>query len=324
VERRLAELRASTERIPDLDVLEESLEPLPLAVVLVEPLGKKATLDLVKAVRSLPAGAHLPVFVLVPSAAPRRVISLYRAGVTAVFEWPREARIFPHVLTELLGIEVVHGRATKSDLRLARSVRARLRSCEGVSGAVRIRAAEGVVRVSGDAASLWEKEETRRLISSTPGVRGVRLDDLRVRPSAIPDRQLTRFVRQVVRAAADSEDTLATSVENGYVVLAGTVASRAELDRIHALLTNVRGVRGIECLATVSPGGRPFERVRAREVRQGLRRMFPSEQQASVAVFGPVAVLSGRVSTLEDKEQILSFVTRHPSVERVVSKLQVR
>jgi osmotically-inducible protein OsmY len=324
VRRRLAMLRAPTELAADPTAIHHLLDGAVLAVVLVEPLDSGSSSKVVKSVRSHPAGASVPVFVLVPKEVPRRVMALYRAGVSAVFEWPREASIFPHVLTELLGLELVHGQARKSDARLARAVRARLRATGGSAAALRVRTTNGQVALSGEVPALWEKEDIRRIVSLTPGVRAVRLDALEVIPSGISDQALRKTVRDVIRASTDSNDTLSVSVESGLVTLAGSISSRMELRRITDLLSHLRGVRGLDSMVAVSPREQRQARVRTRELQRSLQSMFPSQRTLRVNMLGPAAVLSGTVSTLDAKERVESFVRDHPSVERVVNKLQVR
>jgi hypothetical protein len=56
-------------------------------------------------------------------------------------------------------------------------------------------------------------------------------------------------------------ETLAIQVENGCIVLAGSVTNRTELKRIVRLLSNIRGVRDIKTLAVVSPMQKMRDRI---------------------------------------------------------------
>ncbi|MGD8377830.1 MAG: BON domain-containing protein, partial [Acidobacteriota bacterium] len=174
-----------------------------IGVVLVEPLGRSTAAQAVLSIRNRRDGEQLPIFVVLGARPPTsRIGELYRMDVTAVFEWPREADVFPHVVAELIGVTAVRGGPTREDSRLGRAVRARLK-LHGLSpGQVRVHVREKEVSLSGTIDALWRKQALLRAVQRIPGVRRVTASELRVEPPRRSDRALARTMREVVKAVS--------------------------------------------------------------------------------------------------------------------------
>ena len=111
---------------------EQLLETLPMdiaALVLVAPIRNVTGTTAVEIVRDHPYGKTVPIFVVAPDTTSSRAVrSLYKAGVSAVFHWPRESKILATLFAETFGILRVRGRAPRADKALTRTVRAHLRA----------------------------------------------------------------------------------------------------------------------------------------------------------------------------------------------------
>jgi len=325
VEHALSQLAIATSRLPDLDAL--GTAPNALAIVLVAPLKMGRSLaDSIRRVRhNFEHGDQLPVFAVVGDRPlDRQVRRLYQVGATAVFEWPREGLLLPRLVAEALAIELVRGRTGKPDGALARSLRARLRLLPWDVSSVDLQAGHGTVYVSGKIPSLWHKVELEQFIANTPGVQDVRTDDLWVTPSGLSDHHIAGAVRAVLRSTSSIDDaTLSVAVRSGYVVLAGSVADRRELDRILGVLVHVSGVRGIENATIVSQKQQQSDRTTVRRVRARLAAAFP-DLHITASVFGTNVVLSGQVPRLSLKWEIDRLVRQDISVSHVINKLAVR
>lgn len=295
-----------------------------LAIVLVGSLPETPMRRAVRALRDSPVGEAVALFVVVRDGTDEADIrELYRQGATAAFEWPRESSMLPRVIVEMLSTVELRGRAREPDSALARAVRARFKLMRAASRGVHVRVRDGYVFLSGRTDSLWHKPKLQSLAAEVPGVTGVVAHDLVVAPMPASDPEIRRRVLRVMRDTSDiDEATLAVRVEDGHVVLSGTVAQRSELDRVMELLGHVKGVRSIERLAVVSGKQKQRDRTVVARLRRLLAERFPQEQ-VEVSFFGATAVLSGRVHALVVKRLMEQTMLSDPGVARLVNKVEV-
>jgi osmotically-inducible protein OsmY len=310
--------------MPWLAGLIDTLDRSTLAVVLVPPLPGTRVEDAVRGCRGSPWGESGGLFVVLPDEpADRLVRALYRAGATAVLEWPRDAVRFPDLVAEIKGIEQVRGKANDADTALSRSVRARLRLAASMPSGLRVSCRDGVVHLAGAIDGLWRRQLVGQLVGRVPGVRGVVTDGLFVPPTGMPDAAVARAVRRLMRAMPlVAEESISAVVENGVVSLAGNVASRRELEDLLRAISDVRGVRGIDSLVVVSPHQRTDDRYAARRLQGAITRLFP-EQEVTVKVFGGVVVLRGQVTDVDTVRRIEAIVVDDDATTRVINKLSV-
>lgn len=178
-----------------------------------------------------------------------------------------------------------------------------------------------VLRGSLDA--LWKLELARQILSDIPGVEDVVADGVEITGPARGDRETATAIRAVLRHAATVEgSTLAISVRSGEVTLTGSARDRREASRALELIRQVRGVRRVHDYLVVSARGKKADKALARRVREVLRTRYPG-LPIDLAVFGNVAVLSGRVPRAAVRDKLKELVFGQDGVERVVDKLRV-
>ncbi len=294
------------------------------ALVLVLPLAGTGPEVEIRALRARSVGRSIPLFVVSSDALDDAAIrQLYRAGAAAVFTWPKDGEVLADVLAEALGIAQVRGDAASGSVALARTVKAYLRNGGLATPRLRVEVDEGTVYLSGRVDDLRTKLRIRDAVAEVAGVAGVAVDDLRVNPTPRTDRAILADIRAVLRAVSDvAEETITVEVQGGHVVVAGSAADRAELDRVVELLSHVRGVRGIRNYVTVSRRQKADDRILTGHLRQQLAGRFGRER-ATVSVFGGVAVVTGKASSLAVKRQIGATLSGNPRVDRVVNKMTV-
>jgi osmotically-inducible protein OsmY len=304
---------------PELDGAGE-----PVAILVVAPLPGTRVARAVRIVLDRVEPSTVPAFAVVPDhTVPGQIRMIYSYGATAVIEWPRERRVLPFLLAELIGMLQVRPPAKGEGQALARSVRARLRLSPDLSTSVKIEGRGDVIRLAGEVDALWKKHKLEDIVAGVPGVRSVRVDDVSVVGLRIRDREIARSIRRVIRDTSTiDESTLSTSVESGRVTLAGTVEDQREVRRVIALLSHVRGVRHIENLATLDPAQKRADSAIARRLQKLLSLTNP-EQKVGVAVFGGVAVLSGRVRSLNVKRRLGDLVQQEEGLVRLINKIEV-
>lgn len=320
----LRDLRPVVRSVAWSDELLEELEGPTVAIVLAAPIPDVPLLSALRAIRRRGELEAVPVFAVVESGLADEVAGkLYANGISAVFGWPHEARVFPRVLVETMATTHVRGAAKSSDKAFARLVGTHLKLVSVDTSRVGFDVRDGIVYLSGTIRTLWGQREVVRALGDVMGVRGVVAEDLTVARSRRTDRQVIQSIRNVLKATHDVEPaTLSVVSRNGYVTIAGTVESKKELDRIEDLLVHVAGVRGIEKLATLSGRFKAAHRAVAKRLAQRLAETHP-EDDVEVSYFAGVAVLSGRARSLRERRSILALIQEDAAVDRVVDKIDV-
>jgi osmotically-inducible protein OsmY len=323
VESVLQELAVQVRRVESLDDAMVALDEQPIAAVLVAPLPEHALSSAVATLRDT-TGPTWPIFAVVPAGTPHvQSRRLYRKGATLVFEWPREALLLPRVALEMLEVEPRRSPATSEDLRLERALRARLALVPGACKRLRVQVRGGTAILAGEVYTLWKKRRIEEFAEQMPGVASVIARGLSVLPSGLGDREIARNIRALLRGAVSVEEqTLAVSVNDGHVVLTGTVSSMDELERLQQLLGNVYGVRSLTDRTDRAPSKKRRDQAVARRLQSTLSHLSRSAD-VRVAVTQGVAVLTGCVDRLDEKRAIVSHISRDESIERVASKIEV-
>jgi osmotically-inducible protein OsmY len=295
------------------------------AVVLVDPVPKMPAWRACQLFRNGLQMAGCPVFVVVPEGHEQnRLRRLYREGALAVFEWPREKHDMAQLMAGMMDLEPLQGRETEEDRSLAQAVRNRIRAAATEWGKpIRVGVKGAVVTVTGLTDMLWKKHSLEELVSEVPGVTGANTRGLVVRTHGVGDQEIARRVSCLMEelTALDST-TLAFSVENGEVAVAGNVGSRAETRALFDVLTHVRGVTGIKDRSTVCPKKKDRDARIVGRVVPALRTFWPDADMQATSLSG-VVVLSGSVRSLKQKQQADTIAASQAGVQRVVNKLRV-
>jgi osmotically-inducible protein OsmY len=294
-----------------------------LAVLLAPPLPGTRPERAVEMVRE--ASPDLPVFALVPLDLPDAVtLRFYRSGANAVFALPLEQKLLPALLGELLGVEAPPARATDADRALERAIRARLRVLGKTERGLRIAVRNGVVKLAGEVDRLWKLRSLDQNIGYVPGVTAIDARALEVAPSGLPDRDIARSIRSLLKGVSSIEDrTLNVSVHDGHVVLMGTVINREEWLHALDLLAMLDGVRSVTNKTTEAPRRKQVDRALARRLQERLAALVSGSEEVRVAVLGGVAVLRGKVSLLATKREAETLLSRDEAVAQVVNKIEI-
>lgn len=269
---------------------------------------------------------QLPVFTVVRSNLPWRAEKqLYDAGSLAVFVWPKEKRALIQTLIELTRVPRRVTEKEPTDAALAKMARSRIKAAAELRDCkLHVRVVLGVAVLNGTVPSLWQVEAAAMILRDIPGVQRVAAHEVHVDAEGRSDRVIEATVRSVIESVSGLDlGTLALQVTDGQVVLVGTVGSSSELDRVRALIRELRGVRSLKTFVTVSSDARIRDQALVKKIRKSLALRYP-KHRISVSAFGNVAVLRGTVPLAKTREDIAKLVAIEPGVERVVNKLVVR
>lgn len=295
-----------------------------LGVVLLAPLADEPAWRAVEKLRREVKRPAFGVFVvLFDEADDADVRRLYEAGATAVFDWPTDALLISDLVAETLGAEQVRGKAAHSDQALTRMVRARLALAHSIPRRLRLHATDGVLQISGSVQTLWQRSLIGELVERIPGVRDVVTSGLTVPPSGIADREVLRAVKRAIDTLSTGAETVSATVEGGRVQLAGTMASRHELDDLLRAISDINGVRAIDNHLVVAPLQRDKDRKVAQRLRDLLKRLLP-QVELELAVFSGIVVLRGAVPDLASKREAERAVANDADTVRIINKLFVR
>lgn len=172
----LRTLGASIEAVGTLSELPKSLGPSLRAIVVVESMGVRT---IVKQCQKLVKKWELddiPVFAIVPnikdSWSERK---LYKTGVQAVFEWPREKSELPRLVSRMMELNAVTFPKDTEDKALKLAVRTRLLAESVFYSPKRlaIYVYNGTVMLEGAVKSISKLNLLKEKITEMPGVRGV-------------------------------------------------------------------------------------------------------------------------------------------------------
>jgi osmotically-inducible protein OsmY len=308
-----------------LATLSEDLRAATVGVVLVDPPRAALLEEAAREAAGRPADTALPLFVVVPEdTSDSQVMRLYRCGATCVFSWPLESAMIPTLLREMLGVELRSSKPSNADRALQRAIRTRLRAIGKDEKGLRIATRDGAVSLTGTVDRLWKKRALEDAIAPVPGVRTITAGRVQVAPSGVPDSEVAKAVRALLRGASSiDQETLAVSVHDGVLVVVGTVLNREEWLHTLELLSMLEGVRSVTNRTEVSSRKKEQLRGHARRLKRALEVLLPDAAEVEVAVVGEVGVLRGHTPRLSIKREAEAILRRDPGIERVVNKIEV-
>lgn len=199
--------------------------------------------------------AALPVVLVVDDGFPAaRARRLHALGAAAVLAWPSEVRLLPGLVLSLSDAALARRRAQDADAGLGDAIEARIGVDATPAGELRCRVAEGTAILRGETDSSWRARRLHDLVAGVPGIEQVDARQLHVIPPVVPDEELDRTVRDVIRSAlGEAIEAIEITTSAGAVTLTGTVASAEERHRLQCVVENVPGVTHLDARLAV-PG----------------------------------------------------------------------
>jgi osmotically-inducible protein OsmY len=325
--RAFRELGAQCKRVGSPEEADFAIDSQAKALLIVPPIPRFSVLAYVR--RGRASSAKVPVFVVMEGPLPRRTTgTLYGEGVEAIFTWPGDAQALKRTVFRICAANFgdwrARNRKTASEVALEETVRAHLRAHAAPFGAhLAVEARGRFIVLRGSLDGLWKLELARQIATEVAGVEDVVAEGVEITGPARDDREVAAAVRQVLRHASDTDaSTLALSVRSGEVTITGSVRDKLEASRALELIEQVRGVRRVNDYLVISPKAKNADKALARRVRHAMKTKYP-DARVDVAVFGSVAVVSGRVGRASVREAMKKLIYRQEGVERVVDKLSV-
>ena len=216
--------------------------------------------------------------------------------------------------------------AAPRDQEVIANVKQELAETEGLDGeSIRVTLDDGMIALSGEVDNILAHDRAIRAATTVRGVRAID-DNLTVRPSDRPDRQIERDVETAlaINPATEYWD-INVVVVDGRATLDGSVESLAEKSLASRVAKGVRGVRSVQNDIVIDfPADRTDADI-AHDVTELLRwNTIVDAEAIEIEVEDDVVTLSGQVDSLYEK-QLAAQLAEVIGVQEVdISNLDVR
>jgi len=184
---------------------------------------------------------------------------------------------------------------------------------------------DGVVTLTGDVSSYFEKVAAEKAVKRVAGVEAV-AEELQVKLPALNQRSDSDIARAVVNAldwnVAVPRELLDVKVEDGWVTLTGKVDRYYQKMAAEGAVHGLMGVKGISNLITVRPKVTPAE-VTTKIKNTFKRNALLDAEQITVDVLDGKVLLRGRVRSWQEREEAQRAASAAPGVCEVENDLTI-
>ncbi|MEY4629079.1 MAG: hypothetical protein RLZZ595_1405 [Bacteroidota bacterium] len=214
----------------------------------------------------------------------------------------------------------------KTDLQIQSDVQSQLKWEPQLNASeIGVSVKHGVVTLFGIVDTFPKKLAAERVAKSILGVKAVAVD-LQVGISPVNRKTDTEIAEACINAlkwdSAVPDDKIKVKVENGFVILDGTVEWSYQRIAAKKALANISGLKGIENLITVKQ--KPSSLDIKKQIRDSFIRTAGQEaDRVKVEVLGDRVILSGTVVSLQEKEEAENTAWSTAGVNEVENKITV-
>ncbi len=183
----------------------------------------------------------------------------------------------------------------------------------------------GDVQVTGKVNSLYDKFKAFDIISRVPGVKKID-DNLLVNTPDRPDKEIQDRIKNSLELVSAIKDPqrIKVHVDNGVVILSGTVSFYREKELAQSVSSWQNGVKGLVNNIKVLPLNKAISDSNLEKVLNALMSdEFPGLSRIKVSVNHGVATVTGTVNYLYTKKDIGNEIYNVIGINDVINKLVV-
>lgn len=185
---------------------------------------------------------------------------------------------------------------------------------------------EGVITLTGTVSSYGEKmaaqEAAHRVADAHDVVNAIEVQTLGAK--ARSDVELAHMARHVLEwDVLVPDEGVTLTVDNGWIILEGTVKVWAQRDEAERAIQHLAGVQGVSNLITVAAPPLKSQDIRLAIQEALWRRATREANHIEVTVEGGQVTLSGRVQSPQEKRAILGTISHAPGVSAINDQLQI-
>lgn len=183
----------------------------------------------------------------------------------------------------------------------------------------------GRVELVGQTRTLYDKYRLFDIVSEVRGVREI-AEQVVVPRRYIPDAVVKENMREDLDLVPSilEPDRIKVYVDNGLVILRGTVSYRREKVWAETVASWQEGVTSlVNQIRILPPTEAGSDHNLIAVVREVLKNQFPLDPDVQIAVKRGVVAVGGEAFSLWDKEHIAKEVDRIPGVKSVINDLKI-
>jgi len=185
---------------------------------------------------------------------------------------------------------------------------------------------DGQVTVKGQVRSYWDVSNVYRIVSHVQGVREI-LMHVDVDTHVLPNKIVKASIEEdlTTNPAIFEPEKIKVAVDNGLVILTGTVSFRREANMAEDIASWQKGVLSVSNELKVLPTQKAqSDQNLTAVIKDMIQHDFPLEKDAvRVVVHGGRAQLTGEVKSLWDRVSIEKEVKRIQGVKEVDNNIKV-
>lgn len=193
------------------------------------------------------------------------------------------------------------------------------------SAAIGVSAHDGVVTLSGQVPTYWQRAVAGKYALRTRGVAALANEIAVHHQDVTTDVDVAGSARQVLRwNSAIPRDSVKVDVEDNVVTLTGQVDWNYQREMAEHLVAPLVGVRTVKNRITLSPRRHASATETQAQVRRAILRQATTDaRHVNVAADGTRVVLTGTVSSFAEKRQAEIAAWAAPNVDHVDNKIVV-
>ncbi len=215
----------------------------------------------------------------------------------------------------------------KSDIELQKEILNELKWEPGVKvEKVGVHIDSGVVHLTGEVDSYPEKMAVERAVKRVPGVTAI-AQEMKVRLLDEYERNDEDMAGLIGNAlewnVSVPHDDVKVTVQDGWVMLDGTVDFWYQRNAAEEAVRNMVGVKGVTNRVLVKPSPTP-QNLKEQIERNMVRVARLDARQVEVEVTSGKAILTGTVSTVAERDEAERAVCTAPGISEIENKIKVK